>query len=841
MEKYRSALSEEYWVKLVLKYKDFADLPFKKNPGENQSDYGKCSFFLQKEQSGQMRKLCGEDNLNAYAFTLSALTLTLDLYQENESFLMVSPAVSIDNDVMMFIGASVDKSLTFKDHFLKSREQILQNVRNQEYILENVLGKLEARGMFFEKVPVSFIFKPLQKQASYDKTDITVVVDYDDEGYSIDVLYLRGKYPEHIISDFVASFEVVLKEVIENPKIPIQAVGYFNEGQKQFFKALNTTQKEWELSDKTIKEIFEQRVSKLPDKVAVIYEDQQLTYNELNDEANKLAHHLKNSYGTKPGDVIGVLTDDPLRFVTGMLAILKSGAAYLPLDSSLPGDRKKYMLDNAGARLLVTDSVMMFDAVEFFQGQLVAMDLGLPEQGDEKPGNPETTCKSSDLLYVLYTSGSTGLPKGVAIEHRSFVNMLLSQADITGVKDTHRILNMLPYTFDVAHYHLYLGLFAGASVIHPNKERINDSASFISYINEQQATLGAITPAYLDAIDPEKLDKFEVVFTGGEVPNTHIRDYLVSNGKKYINHYGLTETSCNSVVYSFSEADIDKPELPIGKPIHNTYVYVLDKHMRQVPKGVIGELYISGIGVAREYINNPELTRQSFMDDPFTPGNKMYKTGDLVMLQPDGNLVFKGRKDKQVKIRGFRVELGEIEKALLAIEGIESAVLATQKDQFEVNQLVAYLVCSGQFTVTFLREALNKTIPDYMIPAFFVEIPQIPVTSNGKTDFEALPDPETNSIDSGVQFEKPGNAIQEKLLAIWQNVLGREKISIHDNFFELGGNSLKLVQVLNQINQEYPDQLEISDLFKAYTIDLVSKLIKSKEGIEEDEINSLAL
>lgn len=840
MEKYRSALNEEYWVKLVLEHKDFADLPSQKKTGRGESDFEKHSFLLPREHSEKLRSLCGDDDHNIYTFVFSALSLAIHLYQDNDSFLTVTPPIGSDDEHMMFTGTSVDVSHTFKEHFLKLREHVLQNIKHQEYVLDNVLKKLEARGMFFDQVPISYVFNPLQKKADYDRTDITVVVNHKGQGYSIDIFYLKGKYQEHITTGFATSFEVLLKEVIENPTTPIQSVSYFDKKQKQFFNELNNTDRTWELSDKTIKEIFEGKVAEVPESVAVIYEEQEMTYDELNKEANRLAHHLKDAYDVGTEDVIGLLTDHPLRFVTGMLAIVKTGAAYLPLDSSLPKDRKAYMLSNAGAKLLVTDSQMMFDAVEFYQGQLVAMDLGLPEP-DAQLSNPDTTCKCSDLLYILYTSGSTGLPKGVSIEQKSFVNMVLSLSETTGVKAEYRILNMLPYTFDVAHYHLYLGLFAGASVIHLNKERISDANSFIQYVNEQKANIGAITPAYMDAIDPAKLDNFEVIFTGGEVPNVLVRDFLVERGKKYINHYGLTETSCNSLVYSFSKQDINRSDLPIGKPIANTQVYVLDKDLRQVPVGVIGELYISGTGIAREYVNRPELTHERFIENPFAPGNRMYRTGDLAVILPDGNLEFKGRKDTQVKVRGFRVELGEIEKALLEIEGIDSAIITTKKDQYNVNQLVAYLVCTEKYTVISLRETLSKTIPDYMIPAFFVEIPNIPVTSNGKTDFDALPDPEKHSIDSGVEFEQPGNDIQQKLLDIWQNVLGRDKISIHDNFFELGGNSLKLVQVLNLINQEYPDQLEISDLFKAYTIDLVSQLIKNKEGVEEDEINSLAL
>jgi amino acid adenylation domain-containing protein len=580
-------------------------------------------------------------------------------------------------------------------------------------------------------------------------------------------------------------------------------------------------------TDVCIHELFEAQFIKTPRATAVVCGERSVSYKELNQQANKLAHHLIG-LGVKPDDRVAICVDRSVEMVIGLMAILKAGGAYVPLDPVYPSARLLQILDDAAPSILLSDAAgreaLGSDALE---GRTV-LDLDTLKSGQKPawakapPTNPDPKAlglTSRNLAYVIYTSGSTGVPRGVMVEHRSVVNFSheLSQSIYRDKGSKLRVGWNASFAFDMSIKGLSQLLFGHCLVVIPQQVRAANEA-FIEFLKSNEIDAFDSTPSQLELIIAAGLltnedTRHRTILLGGEKVSDLMWAQLGGSDRVTVyNMYGPTECTVDASIGLIRSED-KKPH--IGRPISNTRIYILDEHHQPVPLGAVGELYIGGVGVARGYLNRPELTAERFLKDPFSKaeGGRMYKTGDLARYLPDGNIQFLGRNDHQVKIRGFRIELGEIEARLLEHALVREAVVTAREDGAE-KRLVAYVVPAEETPelAATLRAHLAAHLPEYMVPSAFVQMASMPLTPNGKLDRKALPAPDGDAY-ARRGYEAPQGEVEEILAALWQELLGIEQVGRHDHFFELGGHSLLAVLLMVKIHQRFGASVALRDLF----------------------------
>jgi amino acid adenylation domain-containing protein len=640
---------------------------------------------------------------------------------------------------------------------------------------------------------------------------------------------------EDIVKKLGVYLERIIDTLLSNPYINLEEVDFLAEAEKhKLLYEFNDTYADYPRK-KTIHELFEEQVERTPDNIAVVFEDKKLTYRELNERANRLARTLREK-GVKPDNIVGIMVERSLEMIVGIMGILKSGGAYLPIDPGYPEDRIKYMLEDSETKLLLTEEHLL-NKVDF-EGEL----LNLQDENvySNNGDNLEKSKTPKDLAYVIYTSGSTGMPKGVMIEHYSVINRLTWMQKRYPINFDDVILQKTTYTFDVSVWELLWWSLVGAKVCLLPQGGEKDVEIITNYVELNKITVVHFVPSmlniFLDYVEKEekaeRIKTLKQVFSSGEALSSNqvkrFNDILYKEYKiKLCNLYGPTEATVD--VSSFDCSSLDNLDIvPIGKPIDNIGLYVLDKRMNIQPIKIAGELYISGDRLARGYWNNPELTAEKFVDNPFVVGKKMYRTGDLARWLPDGNIEFLWRIDHQIKIRGFRIELGEIESNILAYEGVKETIVVDREDETDNKYLCAYIVSENELKVGEVRAYLLKQLPEYMIPSYFVQLDKIPLTSNGKVDKKVLPEPD-GSIVAETEYEGTQNEVQEKLVVIWKDILKVERIGINDNFFELGGHSLKATMLIGKIYKEFNIEVPLNIIFKLPNIKDLSKCILNKE------------
>ncbi|HEC84648.1 MAG: hypothetical protein DRR08_15420 [Candidatus Parabeggiatoa sp. nov. 2] len=603
----------------------------------------------------------------------------------------------------------------------------------------------------------------------------------------------------------------------------------------------NNTQTDYP-KDKCIHQLFEAQVERAPNAIAVVFEEQQLTYDELNRRANQLAHHLQ-SLGVSPEMLVGICVERSLEMVVGLLAILKAGGAYVPLDPTYPKERLAFMLADAQVPVLLTQKRLV-EGLPEHQAQIVCLETSLPNFSDK---NPVSEVTPSHLVYVIYTSGSTGKPKGVMMRHGSLSNLITWQLQQSFVSGDAKTLQFAPISFDVSCQEIFSTWCSGGTLVLVSERVRKDSMMLLRFVTEQ-----AIERLFLPVVALQQLS--DVVAKGlGTVPAT-LREIITAGEPLQItpaianwfkkrphvtlhNHYGPSESHVVTA-FTLTGSVTDWPTLPpIGRPIANTQIYLLDKDRQPVPIGLSGELYIGGVNLARGYLNRPELTAEKFIThDNLIPHQqiRLYKTGDLARYRADGNLEFLGRIDHQVKIRGFRVELGEIEVVLAQHAAVQQAIVIVWESHQGDKRLAAYIIPNRKVapTPTELRHFLKEQLPDYMVPAAFVMLEKLPKTPNGKIDRHALPTPDP--LERYIEEERvvPHTPIDEILTTIWTEVLALEQIGIHDNFFELGGHSLLIIQIISRVQETLHVELSLSSLFDCPTIAELALHIETVRGDE---------
>ncbi|MBA3712217.1 MAG: amino acid adenylation domain-containing protein [Pyrinomonadaceae bacterium] len=674
-------------------------------------------------------------------------------------------------------------------------------------------------------------------------------IEYDERAYERASVEQIAGYYQHLLSSAIAQ-----------PEAQLSRLQFLTEHQRrQLISEWNQTTAEYP-RERCIHQLFEAQVERTPNAPAIVSADQQITYGELNERANQLAHHLRQ-LGVGPSAVVGLLMDRSIQMMVGVLGILKAGAAYLPLNTDHPAARLSHQLSDAAATVLVTETKLAAELPKY-EGHVLCLDRDRNQIESAPLSNPEPVATPEDFVYVIYTSGSTGVPKGVAVRHRNLVNYThaISQQLQPGATGENQraaaneeqtggaastaarqwqYASVTTISADLGNTSIYPALTSGGCLHLISYDAATDATSFAHYLEQHPVDVLKIVPSHLSALLASSggrrvLPQRYLVFGGEALSWELVRRVRESLGGsqtcRIINHYGPTETTVGSLTYHLGEANDEQQQqsaeqsatVPIGKPIANTQAYILDEQLQVVPTGVVGELYVGGEGVAAGYLHQEEQTRERFIVDPFSEHAeaRMYKTGDLVRYLADGQIEFLGRRDDQVKIRGYRVELAEVEAVVREHEPVREAVVVAREDQPGDKRLVAYLVAANEQALKTdkLRAFLREKLPEYMVPQTFVLLKALPLTRNGKVDRRALPDPEQEQAELRRDFVPPRTPTEEVLAGIWAEVLGLEQVSVHDNFFALGGHSLLVTQVISRARATFEVELPLRSIFESPTV-----------------------
>ena len=855
---------EEYWTKVFSDEIPVLDLPTDYNRPDIQSFEGEdFSFSIDENLTEKLREICKANGATLYMTLLSAYNILLSKYSGQEDITIGSPIAGRQHaDLQGIVGMFVNtlamrnhpnKTKTFSEFLQEVKKNALDAFEHQNYQFDRLVEKLNIRRDLRRNALFDTMFmlqntdnniieldnikiSKYQIENKVSKFDITLAAEEIGEKLYFAFEYCTKLFRKETIKQISGHFMNILKAVAENPEIKISDIDMLSEKEKtKILVDFNNTEAEYP-KDKTIQELFEEQAYKTQDNIALIYENSILTYRELNGKSNQLARSLRDK-GVKPDTIVGIMAERSLEMIIGIMAILKAGGAYLPIDPEYPEDRIQYMLENSSAGIVLTQKHLL-NKIKFN-----GISLGLEDKtlylGNKS--NLKNLNNSSNLAYVIYTSGSTGKPKGVMIEHRSAVNFITGITNKIQMKAKDSILALTTISFDIFFLETLLPLTKGLKVFIGSNRLLRDANTLSKFIIENDINIFQATPSRIQLLSNSNkglacLSKVDKILVGGEaLPENLFEELKNLKLKRLFNMYGPTETT----VWSSIKDLTDCSKIDIGKPIANTRIYILDSNYKPKPVGAAGELYIAGDGVARGYLNNLKLTEERFKADPFRSGDRMYKTGDLARWLPDGNIEFIGRIDNQVKIRGFRIELGEIESQLLKHDAIKEAVVVDKQDKQGSGYLCAYITAERLITVPELRESLSKSLPEYMIPVYFMQLKEMPLTPNGKINRRALPEPD-GEINTGTEYAAPTNETEEKLIAIWKEILGVEQIGIDDDFFALGGHSLKAIKMVSIIHRELKVEIPIGQVFSNPTVRKLGKYIDNTEKSKYSSIKSVA-
>ena len=587
--------------------------------------------------------------------------------------------------------------------------------------------------------------------------------------------------------------------------------------------------------DRCVYDLFEEQVERTPAEVAVVYEGDRLTYAELNRRANQVAHYLR-SLGVGPEVRVGLCMERSVEMLVGLIGILKAGGAYVPLDPSYPSERLKYMAEDAQVAALIIEGSAA-GVLDGYDGRVIDLKAERGTIALQSEENPVPVGSSANLAYVIYTSGSTGKPKGVAVTHNNVARLFAATQPWFNFSQNDVWTMFHSYAFDFSVWELWGALLFGGKLVLVSQLQSRSPEEFYELLHAHQVTVLNQTPsAFRQLIEVEQKNRrrlsLRAVIFGGEALNPTMLDSWLARypNTMLVNMYGITEITVHGTYRELGQKDAQASQSVIGVGIPDLHMYVLDESMKPAPAGAAGELYVGGAGLARGYLNRPELTADRFVPDPFgrQSGGRLYKTGDCVRLQADGELEFLGRVDDQVKIRGYRIEPGEIEAALREHSAVRDVVVIAREDESGQKRLVAYLVDPERKApeLAELREHLERQLPDYMVPAAYVVLDSLPLTTNGKLNRDALPVPDSTRPELIADYVAPRTRVEEMLCEIWAHVLGLDEMGVEDDFFEFGGHSLLATQVVSQVRRVFGIEVELRRLFEATTVAAFAKVVE---------------
>ena len=807
--------------------------------------------MIPKSFTELLKNFSQNNSVILFVILLSAYYVLLYKYTYQTSIIIGVPLTNRRNDahkkimgcfmniVPLLVNISDEKN--FKEVIQDVRKAMLEAHRNQEVPFEEIVNQLRPhRSPSFNPLfQVGFAFEhpmeidlaglntaSLPVHAGGSQLDLFATLWETTEGIKGRIEFNTDLFENISISNLIENYLILIEELIANSEKPLSQVS-IKYRDDIYSASVSKTDDSLLKRYSSIYQLIEPNVKKYPDKAAVLFNDSSLSYKEIDARSNQLAHYLLK-LGVQKESLVGVYIERSMEMLVGLLGIHKAGGAYIPLDPDFPKNRIKYMIDHSKLMIILSHSKLV-DSIPDSNARIISLDKEWQEISKESIDAPIISINDDNLAYVMYTSGSTGNPKGVQITHKSVINFLISMSKEPGMSAEDILFAVTTISFDISVLELFLPLTVGAATVIIPKEISMDGKLLVNAMLKYEPTIMQATPTtwrilFASAWNGSKKLK---VLCGGEAMPRDLGEKLFNSVSSVWNMYGPTETAIWSTVFK-----IQNPNDPIyiGKPIDSTQIYILDGSMQRVPTGVIGEIYIGGAGVARGYLNDPHLTEERFIKDTFSNSNGfIYKTGDIGRFAYNGNIEFYNRIDSQVKVRGFRIELSEIEFNLSHHEQISNSAVAIKKDHYGNNRIIGYIVPRDkkELNIASIRQFLLEYIPNYMVPDIFVILETLPLTPNGKIDRKSLPEPSQSRLMDEGNYVSPRNKPELKISTIWKDVLNLDKVGIYDNFFDLGGNSLLAVEIVNRINIEFDSDISIILLFKYPTVDSMAKYLTS--------------
>lgn len=861
---------EKYWLNRFSGEVPKIDLPSQKiRPKVKTSNGNNLGTVLSKEISNQMNEFTQVHQGSLFMLTLSILNILLYKYTSSKSIIIGSPVEGrshpdLEDQIGFYVNVlalrnTINPSESFIEFYNRVKENTLQDFEYQEYPYDKLVEVLEvsydtSRTALYD-ISLTFHESSYEKNgpdingnlsnitefrgASTSKNDIEFHFIPLKNTVLFEVIFNNDVYETDMIMALMEHFKSITTSLLSNPKQIIGDIQYLSSEEKSKLLEFSKPKETGFNTDTTLVDLFSNQVLSSPDNIALTFGEKHFTYNELDELSNRLAHTLKNEYNIQIGDFVGVQLIRSEWSIISILGIMKAGGVYIPIDFELPLNRKSFIFNDTNLKLLITETSFIFD-LDFYNGTMFSIDVELDTTREFD--YQKTMISPQDSAYIIYTSGSTGNPKGVVIEHSGIVNTILSQIHTPEIKECKKGIQFSSFSFDASIWEIFISLLSGGHLFILDNETRKDTKLFEKYMIANEIEIATLPPAFLKMVDVSSLRNLKVLITAGEAAvQNKVTEYLKYG--TFYNAYGPTETSICATMFKIEKnSQVDFINIPIGKPIANTQVYILDEYLNLCNVGVIGELYVSGNGLAREYWNLKDLTSKTFISNPHCNEGLMYKTGDLVKWLPNGNIEYIGRVDDQVKIRGFRIELGEIEGRLLNIEGVDQSVVVL-REEADNKYLVVYYISETGITKEDIRSKLNELLPDYMVPNYYVKLNSIPLNTNGKVDKKSLPDIEHEDLIRA-EYVAPRNQLEEQLVEIWQRILEIEKIGINDNFFALGGHSLKLLRLNNEYHKQFNLSIDIKELHEKSDIKNTSEYIEfliHQKNIDTLDLNEIEI
>ena len=798
----------------------------------------KVKSLIDAEIQHKIESISGGNETTTFVIYLSFFTQLLFRYLHAEQLLIATPSLilPVEADASslrsgdLFFKLKNDNSLTVKEQLGKTKSEVEDSINHAGLEVEELKNYIQQKGMDVQKSLFQF-------GCSYDCVNTSMVgmeqVDFGlrvmktKGGLTFEITYNNNLFEHKFIKQFLEHLHNLIALSLDKLDTLQCDISFLSaEDEKKLIDKHNRSVRKYPV-DRSIHRLFEMQVAKTPNATALVYGTEKLTYKQLNSKANSLAHYLMGEAGIVSGDSVALLVDRSSEWIISLLAILKTGAAYVPLDRTYPKERLQFMLNDVQPKILLLNSDDMFD-FDYYDGQFFALDIQM-DVLHESSENTNIDGSGDYLAYIMYTSGSTGRPKGVMVSHKNVVR-LVKNTNFIKVKPEDRLLVTGAPVFDATTFEVWGMLLNGASLHLLGEEQLLTPRALKSAIEQHKITTIWLTTSWFNQLIDYDMSLFKtlqhIIFGGEKSSLKHINKiHEAFPDLKLTNGYGPTENTTFSLFHQVDR--LYEEAVPIGKPIANSTAYILDENMRLQPFGVTGEIYVGGDGVAMGYLNAPELTQERFVPNPFGFGY-LYKTGDLGIRQFDGTILFGKRNDKQVKIRGYRIELEEVEKVLKQHEAIKDVIVLTYQESDETYSLVTYFIKNKEVDTDEISHYCSEKLPQYMCPSYFMNIAVMPLTVNGKLDKKQLPLP--GGLMQGDQAYIAANTVTEKALAtIWKQVLGKEQISILDNFFKIGGHSLRATMVISRVHEELGVNADLKDLFLTPTIKEFAQVLDKAE------------
>ncbi|MGL4697490.1 amino acid adenylation domain-containing protein [Enterococcus larvae] len=841
-----------YWKNYLKGYEVQAQIPiisYKKSSDDY--DLRSLSLTIDSQKVKELVALSNENKITLSTTIQTAWGLLLQKYNNTDDVVfgtVVSGRPTEIEGIEKMVGLMINTvpvrvrskpEMSFIELLRLVNEETLVSQKYHYGSLAEIQSASILKNKLIDHVLVYENYPPMEMKESKEQLIIENIETFEQSNYDFSIIVLPGNelqfkfyynnqvYEDEYIKGVADNFEKLVSEILLNSESKIENLTILSEKEKtRLFIDFNDTETT-QNRNQTVVELFEEQVEKNPNHIAVVYGNQKLTYKELNDKANILANNIRKK-GILKEDYVAVIAEKSLEMIIGIYGIMKSGAAYVPIDIAYPNERIQYILRDCQPKMILTyKSKIDKGSVE----DIPVLDMAAPQYLTDDDSNPMRINTPDDLLYLIYTSGTTGKPKGVMIENRGVANLKDYFVKKLKITAEDKILQFANISFDVSVWEMSMALLCGAELIVPPKEYILEPENLINYCKEKGVNVASLTPNYYSRV--RELD-LKILITGGTELS---RNLLKEMGSiRYINAYGPTETTICATYWEYVNKDETIIKVPIGKPMLNTKVYILND-LKVCGIGMTGELCIAGHGVARGYLNKLELTCEKFVDHPYITGQKMYRTGDLARWLPDGNIEFLGRLDQQVKIRGYRIELAEVESEIKKIQSIQDTAVVARESSDGDKLLVAYVVSEQKIRVMEIKDQLRGKLPAYMLPQYIIQVDKIPLTINGKPNLEALPSISESNLarDTGADFVESRNVTELKMIYIWRDLLDLQNISIDDDFFEIGGNSLLLIKMINEIKKMFNKILSINDLYTHCTIRKISYCISNNKEVFDEQ------